>query len=60
MSYCYAHRLRAEETELILQLRSELYTESYATIDWSKARNAVAKVDAYAPHHWLLDVANGT
>lgn len=59
MSYCYAHRLKAEETELIRQLRTELYTDKYENLDWVAARNQVAKVDCYAPHHVLLDIANG-
>ena len=58
MSYCYAHRIKVAETELIRQLRRELYVEPYHQIQWSKARDAVAKVDCYAPHHKLLDVAN--
>lgn len=43
---------------MILQLRSEIYSEPYASIDWLKARDAVAPVDVYAPHHKLLDYAN--
>ncbi|KAI3654303.1 hypothetical protein MP228_001022 [Amoeboaphelidium protococcarum] len=58
MSYIYAKRYQVECTELIEQLRSELYPVDYKDIDWVAARDQVAQVDCYAPHHWLLDVAN--
>jgi lanosterol synthase len=58
MSYCYAHRLQVAESELTRQLRDELYTTPYDSVDWKAARDAVTPVDSYAPHHPLLDVAN--
>jgi lanosterol synthase len=59
MSYCYGTRLQADPNDpLIQQLRQELYCQPYEEIDWSEVRNTVAPVDVYAPHHWLLDVAN--
>jgi lanosterol synthase len=58
MSYVYAHRISAEENELVRQLRVELYDCDYESIDWIAARDKVAAIDAYAPHHWLLDYAN--
>ena len=58
MSYCYGRRLVAQETELIYQLRRELYCQPYEEIDWVGARDAVADVDVYAPHHKLLDLSN--
>ena len=47
MAYCYAHRIKAPENELILSLREELYNEDFATIDWAKQRNRVCEKDYY-------------
>jgi squalene cyclase len=44
MSYLYGKRFVAPTTPLILQLREELYTESYENINWTKARHLCAKV----------------
>ncbi|XP_062907586.1 lanosterol synthase isoform X1 [Mobula hypostoma] len=57
MSYCYAKRLTAQEDELILSLRQELYIEDYETIDWPGQRNNVAACDLYTPHSKLLTAA---
>ncbi|RHZ69532.1 hypothetical protein Glove_283g113 [Diversispora epigaea] len=58
MGYIYGQRLSAEETPLILQLRQELFTQNYETINWAKARGNVAEVDLYAPYSKLLKVCN--
>lgn len=58
MSYCYGIRFKCQESRLIQELRHELYVEPYSEIDWVKARDLVAQVDCYAPHHKFLDVAN--
>ncbi|CAG8494178.1 46_t:CDS:10 [Scutellospora calospora] len=50
MGYCYGRRLSAEITPLIEQLRQELYVQPFDTINWSKARNNIAKADLYIPH----------
>ncbi|XP_028663091.1 lanosterol synthase isoform X1 [Erpetoichthys calabaricus] len=57
MSYCYAVRLTAEEDELILSLRQELYVQDYSTIDWPSQRNNIAPCDIYTPHSGLLSLA---
>uniref|UniRef100_A0A8D2LCA2 Terpene cyclase/mutase family member n=1 Tax=Varanus komodoensis TaxID=61221 RepID=A0A8D2LCA2_VARKO len=56
MAYCYAARLTAEEDELILSLRQELYVEDYSRIDWPAQRNNVASDDVFTPHSWLLTI----
>lgn len=55
MSYCYGVRFVGEETELINQLREELYNGEYHSIDWSKQRNKISEADLYTPHSHLLD-----
>jgi lanosterol synthase len=47
MAYCYAMRIKAPESELILSLREEIYTEDYATIKWAKQRDTVCAKDCY-------------
>ncbi|XP_055494164.1 lanosterol synthase [Leucoraja erinacea] len=57
MSYCYAERLTAQEDDLILSLRQELYVKDYKSIDWPAQRNNVAACDLYTPQSKLLTVA---
>ncbi|KDQ13559.1 hypothetical protein BOTBODRAFT_160506 [Botryobasidium botryosum FD-172 SS1] len=54
MSYLYGVRFQAEENDLILSLRKELYVEDYDKIDWPAHRNSIAPVDLFAPHSALL------
>uniref|UniRef100_A0A8C6XSK6 Terpene cyclase/mutase family member n=1 Tax=Naja naja TaxID=35670 RepID=A0A8C6XSK6_NAJNA len=56
MAYCYGVRLTAEEDELILSLRQELYVQDYDSIDWPAQKNNIASGDLYTPHSWLLKV----
>lgn len=55
MSYLYGIRYKAEENDLILALRQEIYTEPYGSIDWPAQRNNVAAIDTYVPHTRVLD-----
>ncbi|XP_048390447.1 lanosterol synthase isoform X3 [Stegostoma tigrinum] len=57
MSYCYAVQLTAQEDDLILSLRQELYIQDYSSIDWPAQRNNVAACDLYTPHSQLLTIA---
>ncbi|XP_022150301.1 beta-amyrin synthase-like isoform X1 [Momordica charantia] len=45
MSYLYGKRFVGSLTPLILQLRQEIYNESYEDIKWSPARHYCAKED---------------
>ncbi|KAK2640918.1 hypothetical protein Ddye_022681 [Dipteronia dyeriana] len=56
MSYLYGKRFVAPITSLILQLRQELYNESYDQINWKKACHLCAPEDLYYPHHWTQDM----
>ena len=58
MCYIYGNRFTAKETPLIRQLREELFTENFSSVDWSKQRNHVAEVDLYTPHSRLLKIFN--
>ncbi|KAI9094363.1 terpene synthase [Phlyctochytrium arcticum] len=59
MGFIYGQRLVGPMTDLIYELREELYTMPYEEIQWSKQCNNVAEADVYYPHTRLLDVLNG-
>ncbi|XP_015581645.1 lupeol synthase-like isoform X1 [Ricinus communis] len=50
MSYLYGKRFVGPITPLILQLREEIYNESYNKIKWKTLRHLCAKEDNYYPH----------
>ncbi|MEM7103538.1 MAG: terpene cyclase/mutase family protein [Bacteroidota bacterium] len=58
MSYCYGHKVKGPETELVLELRKEIFIEDYDTINWKKTRNQIAEPDLYKPHSSVLKLLN--
>lgn len=58
MSYVYGvrHKLEVPPTQLISELREELYVEDFEHIDWNSCRNKVAKEDSYYPHPLIQDI----
>ncbi|WCJ40432.1 Lupeol synthase [Euphorbia peplus] len=50
MSYLYGKRFVGSITPLILQLRQEIYTQPYHTINWPSVRHLCAKEDNFYPH----------
>ncbi|KAF8392761.1 hypothetical protein HHK36_020998 [Tetracentron sinense] len=56
MSYLYGKRFVGPITDLILQLREELHTQPYDTINWRKLRHQCAKEDLYYPHPLIQDL----
>ncbi|MEE9383896.1 MAG: terpene cyclase/mutase family protein [Nannocystaceae bacterium] len=59
MAYLYGRRAKIPADELIEEIRTEIYDEPYASIDWGRARTRVASSDVYTPHHPLLRTAMG-
>ncbi|KAK8707331.1 hypothetical protein V6N13_058392 [Hibiscus sabdariffa] len=59
MSYLYGKRFVGPITDLIKQLRQELYNQPYREINWNAARNTVAKEDLYYPHPLIQDLTWG-
>jgi squalene/oxidosqualene cyclase-like protein len=57
MAYCYAHKYKGEETHIIQELKTELYTTSYNQVNWKKSRNEFCEKDVYTPHSGLLKLA---
>lgn len=56
MSYMYGLKATGKLTPLVMDLRQELYTQDYNTVDWDAARNQVAPEDLYYPHPLVQDV----
>lgn len=63
MSYCYGHRVKAKETDLVLEMRKELYPEKYEEINWKEARKRACEIDIFHPvHKWykrMCKITNG-
>ncbi|XVE78772.1 hypothetical protein DITRI_Ditri14bG0004800 [Diplodiscus trichospermus] len=59
MSYLYGKRFVGPITELIKQLRQELYNQPYHELNWNTARNTIAKEDLYYPHPLVQDLTWG-
>ncbi len=57
MSYLYGRRFVGPETELVRELRRELFAERYESIDWPSLRTRVAETDVYTPHSPVLRAA---
>jgi lanosterol synthase len=47
------------ETPLLAAIRSEIYSQPYASVDWMAAREQVNETDAYTPRTSFLHLANG-
>ena len=58
MAYCYGHKLTGRATTLTQELRTELYTQDYLGIKWSKVRNRCADTDLYYPQSGTLKGLN--
>ncbi|NUP11887.1 MAG: terpene cyclase/mutase family protein [Polyangiaceae bacterium] len=58
MSYLYGRKARAEETDVVRALRTELYREPYDKVDFRRCRNDVHPLDVYSPHTKLFDTMN--
>ncbi|MEO9533378.1 MAG: terpene cyclase/mutase family protein [Crocinitomicaceae bacterium] len=49
MSYCFGNKVKAEESDLTIALRKELYTSDYKSINWKKARREACEIDIFHP-----------
>jgi lanosterol synthase len=58
MSYCFGTRLKAKETQLLKQLKQEIYTTLYEQVNWQSARDSCAPTDVYHPPHPILKFLN--
>ena len=58
MSYIYSRKWSFAPMKLTLQLRNELYTQSYQSINFLSHRNSIASTDNYHPKTFLLNTIN--
>ncbi|KAL4925989.1 terpene cyclase/mutase family protein [Aspergillus undulatus] len=58
MSFIWSRRWTMPESEVVRELRQELFTEPWEGIEWLRYRNAIADVDNYHPKSWVLNMAN--
>jgi squalene/oxidosqualene cyclase-like protein len=58
MSWLYGRKARVAESELLSELRSELYEKSFDEIDWEAHRATVAAPDAQVPRTPLVHAVN--
>jgi lanosterol synthase len=58
LSYLYSKRWIMPETELIRELRKELFVEAWEGIDWAANRNTIADIDNYTPKTSILNILN--
>ncbi|KAK1422788.1 hypothetical protein QVD17_18075 [Tagetes erecta] len=56
MSYLYGRKFHGPITDLVLQLRQEIYLTPYHEINWNKHRHNCCKEDLYCPHSKVQDL----
>lgn len=57
-SFVYSQRWTMPHIPLIDELRQEMFTEPYETINWKGHRNSIAPMDNFHPKSWILNVLN--
>ena len=58
MSFVYSNKFVYPATSFTRQLREELYTQSYSSIDFKKQRNSISPRDNYHPKSLVLTIIN--
>lgn len=58
VSYLSSTQYSCELDPLLEEIRTEIYTQPFETIDFKKHRNTVCGVDLYYPHTKVLDTMN--
>jgi hypothetical protein len=53
----YSTRSTAAIGPLQLELRAEIFTQPYASVDWRGTINSVCELDLYSPHTRTMDAA---
>ncbi|KAJ9565776.1 hypothetical protein OSB04_001742 [Centaurea solstitialis] len=56
MSYLYGRRFHGPITNLVLELRQEIYPIPYDEINWNKQRHNCCKEDLFYPHTTIQDL----
>ncbi|CAG8086924.1 unnamed protein product [Penicillium nalgiovense] len=58
MSWLWSKQWSHPLDDLTRQLREELYTQPYSSVDFAAHRNSIHETDNYYPKTWLLNTAN--
>ncbi|KAL2830617.1 terpenoid cyclases/protein prenyltransferase alpha-alpha toroid [Aspergillus cavernicola] len=58
MSWIWSRKWTAPETEVVRELRKELFVQPWESIAWATHRNSIAEVDNYHPKSWVLNTMN--
>lgn len=58
MGFIWSRRWSYKLTPITKQLREELFTQPYETIEWAGNRNSIHDRDNYHPKSWLLNTIN--
>lgn len=57
MSWIWSKKWSAPETNVVRELRQELFVEPWEEIDWAGHRNSIASVDNFHPKTWVLNMS---
>ncbi|KAL2040524.1 hypothetical protein N7G274_006503 [Stereocaulon virgatum] len=58
MSYIYSTKFVVPSTPLTRQIREELYTQSYSSVNFASHRNSISSRDNYHPKTFILTILN--
>ncbi|KZF20245.1 oxidosqualene:lanosterol cyclase [Xylona heveae TC161] len=58
MSFVYSKKFSAPLDPLTRQLREEIYTQSYSSINFASHRNSISEHDNFHPKTWILNTIN--
>ncbi|KAJ5199279.1 Prenyltransferase/squalene oxidase [Penicillium cf. griseofulvum] len=58
MSWLWSKQWSHPLDDLTRQLREELYTQPYSSVDFAAHRNSIHEADNYYPKTWVLNAAN--
>ncbi|KAI0157962.1 terpene synthase [Hypoxylon sp. FL1284] len=58
LGYVSEKKWSCEETDLVRDLRQELFVEPWDEINWASHRNSICPIDNFHPKSWLLNSAN--
>ncbi|KFY24315.1 hypothetical protein V493_05316 [Pseudogymnoascus sp. VKM F-4281 (FW-2241)] len=58
VGYIYSKRWTYPETALIREMRQEMFTEPWETMNWKGHRNSIAPMDNFHPKTWILNLIN--
>jgi len=58
MAYCYGNKITAKKSQLILDIRKEIYAVDYSLVDWAAARDQCCVKDIYHKPSSVMKLMN--